>query len=156
MRRIINTSFKVIQLTRTYTKEKGFGKPTGLWYSIDGEWEDWCRDNMDHWIKKHDIELVIDESRMLVIETFIQLESFCKKYTIHKENHWETWNTIDWKKVKEDYSGIEIRNYHELKWHNNSWSWMHCTWLYGWDVSSGCIWDLSIIKASKLLKKQTV
>jgi len=111
---------------------------------------------MDHWIKKHDIELVIDESRMLVIETFIQLESFCKKYTIHKENHWETWNTIDWKKVKEDYSGIEIRNYHELKWHNNSWSWMHCTWLYGWDVSSGCIWDLSIIKASKLLKKQTV
>jgi hypothetical protein len=49
---------------------------------------------------------------------------------------------IDWEKVKLDYSGIEVINFEEL---NFACSFLAVIWLHRWDMSSGCIWDLSAV-----------
>ena len=145
MKRVINTDSAELDLTKVYEQggPRAF-KPNGLWYSIDGEWEDWCRDNMDHWIKKHNIELVIDESRMLILKTLPQVDRFRESFeSVSDYSH--LIKEVDWEKVRQVYAGIEIQNYHKLKgWGFNPM--FDSMWFYGWDVSSGCIWDLSIIK----------
>ena len=157
MNRIVNTDSTHLDLTMKYQKEgkNGIGKPHGLWYSIDREWLDWCKGNMDQWIKPYNIKLKIDESKMLIIETLDQLEAFCKKYE-QKVTYSEHITEVNWEKVKKDYSGIEIRNYHKLKWNGDVWVWNYTIWFCGWDVSSGCIWDLSIITGYMIIKKQLV
>ena len=56
--RIVNTNAVEIDFNMLYTDTKHF-KPSGLWYSIDNEWVEWCKDNMDHWIKPFNIEIDI-------------------------------------------------------------------------------------------------
>ena len=47
--------------------------------------------------------------------------------------------TIDWERVKEQYSGIIITPYcFDLR--------LDFIWYYGWDCESACIWDTSILK----------
>jgi len=81
---------------------------------------------------------------MLIIKTTDQLIKFkdsfeeVSDYSIHIRE-------VNWNKVKRAYAGIEIQNYHEIKREGYN-SMLQCIWFFGWDVSSGCIWDLSIIK----------
>ena len=42
---------------------------------------------------------------------------------------------IDWKKVASKYDGIEIVPYQPK-------ARMNLLWYYGWDIASGCIWNL--------------
>jgi len=52
-------------------------------------------------------------------------------------NRWSIY--IDWGRVAEDYSGIEIAPYlYEAR--------MKHMWYYGWDVASGCIWGKGVVK----------
>lgn len=143
MKRIINTHSKEIDLTRTYAQGHDI-KPKGLWYGIDNEWLDWCEGNMEEWIKNEIIELDVDLSKMLILETPDQLKAFSDKYSYEIIPH-STIKYIDWAKIAQDYSGIEIRNYYDLKYYDQFMRWE--VWFMAWDVSSGCIWDLSIIKS---------
>jgi len=46
MKRIINTDSAELDLTKIYEQDGPTSfKPHGLWYSINGEWIDWCMDN---------------------------------------------------------------------------------------------------------------
>jgi len=148
MKRVINTDSAELDLTKVYKQggPRAF-KPNGLWYSIDGEWEDWCRDNMNHWIKKYNIELTIDESKILILKTIHQVDRFREEFE-SVSDYSDLIKEVDWEKVKQWYPGIEIQNYHKIKeWGFNPM--FDCMWFYGWDVSSGCIWDLSIVKKYK-------
>jgi hypothetical protein len=142
MKRTVNTDNKEIELTRTYSQGQEL-KPRGLWYAIDNEWIEWCEGNTDGWIKNGIIELEIDISKMLIVETAEQLREFFDKfnYEVCKGIRY-----IDWGKIAQNYSGLEIRNYHNLKC-GNAIPMMDSTWFWAWDVSSGCVWDLSIIKS---------
>lgn len=147
MIRRINTDSKLIQIDREYQQDKFWHKPEGLWYALNNEWIEWCNGNQPEWIKSNNIDIEVDLSKILVIETIDQLKYFSDKFSneiAFKIKH------IDWKKVSDQYSGIEIQNYHEMKW-NKRFNFFTATWFYGWDVSSGCIWDLSIIKSQKCL-----
>jgi hypothetical protein len=150
MKRIISTDHNEIIMDREYP-ERQFDhtfKPLGLWYSIGMAWLNWCDGNMEEWIHKNIIEIDIDESNLLVIATLGQLKDFIHKY---KEPLYPGSNMcgIKWVMVKKDYTGIEIRNYPTLKWADDYFFLNNNTWFYGWDVSSGCIWDLSIITNQK-------
>ena len=140
MKRTINTNLKEIELTRTYCQGQEL-KPKGLWYAINNEWIEWCKNNADCWIKSGIIELEVDLSKMMIVETTEQLNGLFTKFNYEL---CEGIRYIDWHKMAQNYSGLEIRNYHGLKWANTI---IDSGWFSSWDVSSGCIWDLSIIKS---------
>jgi hypothetical protein len=128
-------------------KDSNTFKPIGLWYAIDGAWIEWCKNEMPHWIKKHEITLEIDMSRVLIIKTVKDLNEFIKKYTIFIS---ENINGIYWRRVATDYDGIEIQNYRKLKWSEDCIKLFCPIWFSGWDVSGGCIWNLLAIKSYKV------
>ena len=136
--RLFNTISKEVDLKRTYPLYKDYHlKPHGLWYSIDTEWIEWCKDNQPSFIKPNSFNLEINLNECIVISTEKELVDFNKEYTI--ESYYKY---IDWNVVRKKFKGIEIRNYKELYEYRYNFDYL---WFSGWDVSSGCIWDLSII-----------
>lgn len=138
-----NKDFKLEN--RLYTCSDSCGKPQGLWYQINNSWEEWCKYNMPNWIGpgnrgSHKIDFEIDKTNVLVIQTLEEFDLFHNTYCtphpfLKSESH------INWKKVSETYDGIEISDHFcERRLEE------HCSWYYGWDVASGCIWNTDIIK----------
>jgi hypothetical protein len=139
MERLINTKLKEIDFTYNYVQSNKM-KPVGLWYSINYEWLEWCRDNF----RIHKEILEIDLSNVLVIDSVSKLKSLIREFGYFIV---EGVKYIDWRKLSKRYSGIEFVNYNEIR---NQLSILDLpTWFYGLDVSSGCIWDLSVIKNYK-------
>ena len=97
----------------------------------------------------HCFELDIDMEGVLVLDSLTELVDFQNKYYKTIEDHF--FGGLDWRKVKEDYKGIEIQNY--SKWEgrilSRSTDIMSSMWYSTWDVSSGCLWDLSNLKSAK-------
>ncbi|HUW66511.1 MAG TPA: hypothetical protein VMW20_00500 [Candidatus Nanoarchaeia archaeon] len=150
--RIHMTKKPSLDLTRKYDINKYINKypfkPNGLWYSIDNEWYEWCAGEMPDWIKGWSYSLEIDTANVLIISTTFQLNKFLEKY---QEKTTQYIYSIDWYKVSRDYTGIEIQRYHHLKYmcDRNIDGFSKLVWLYGWDVSGGCIWDMSVIEKVK-------
>jgi hypothetical protein len=119
-------------------------KPNGLWYADGDEWLTWCNSNQAEQFThyKYSYELNIDFSRMCVLETLESVLEFHWKYSY---KYSDTLKAIDWKKVRDDYSGIEVRNYETLYWSS---SMRGIIWPRNWTVSSGCVWDLSTVSWS--------
>lgn len=128
-----------IEAKITEQKNKGISlKPFGLWYSIGVEWLDFTIYNFEGFYsdeKLYAYEINIDNLNILKLNTIEDVREFMKKYKIGND----TYVSIDWKKVSETYDGIEINNYGKIK--NESLLDFDYIWLYGWDVSSGCIWN---------------
>lgn len=142
MIRSLNSANPILDLSRTYTQNGYFKfKPIGLWYEIDGSWVDWCKYNQKDWLRKYVIEIEFDLEKVLILKAKKDLNKFIKTY---EEREFKGYNQINWRRVAEDYSGIEIQNYNELKWNHSDLYFE--VWFLSWDISSGCIWDLSIIK----------
>lgn len=108
-------------------------KPRGLWYSWGGQWvlmlwehhQKWPEDGWRlDWLKKirYIYKIKLDYSKIL---RPTNLKAFTEKYGDSEY--------IDWKKVAEEYSGIDIR--YRSHWDKED------TWYDGWDVSSGCVWN---------------
>jgi len=137
-----------LNLSRTYTQRNGDLKPKGLWYAQDNEWVEWVAYNMPHWRDEHNLELVVNNDRLLVIDSWEKLLAFQAQYAIGMESRTTMgFVMIDWERVSERYSGIEVRNYNEInaKVKEDFSSINQFLWFSGWDVNSGCIWDLSAI-----------
>jgi hypothetical protein len=117
-------------------------KPKGLWYGIGDSWIKWVKSGMPNWDHKNVYRLDIDDSKMKVIRNYGELIAFDREYGTK-----ETYNgdrMIDWVKVAEKFSGIEIAPF-IFEGH------MNIEWYYGWDVASGCIWSSGVInKVEKL------
>ena len=117
---------------------KPMAKPFGLWYAIGTGWIDWVKDNMPEWEREYAFVLDIDESRLLKIDNYQDLQAFNEEYGIEG-------NYIDWDKVSQKYGGIEIAPYiYQARY--------DMLWYYGWDVASGCVWASNMVKNSKLIQ----
>jgi len=118
-------------------------KPEGLWYGIDGDWKSWCESEMPHWIKdRNEFILELNFDKILIISSIDELDLFHNEFSILIG---KTIHDIDWKKIAQLYTGIEIHPYlYERRY--------EYLWYYGWDCSSGCIWDSSAIK--KIIKNE--
>jgi len=124
-------------------------KPAGLWYSINDEWKNWCSDNMPDWLDNtRTFELDVKVEDMLIINTVKDAIDFNEKYKMDIGSNIIT--AIDWKKVSEDYKGMEIPNYYELKYQVPLTG--QPMWLYSWDVPSGCLFTTDIINECKEIK----
>jgi hypothetical protein len=116
-------------------------KPEGLWYAIGDEWIDWVRTEMPEWEYDNVFVLEINEDRVKKLSSYEDIEEFTKQYGRKDFG----FMMIDWKKVAEKYSGIEIAPYdYEAR--------MKFNWYYTWDVASGCIWNKEGIKSVKRVK----
>lgn len=111
-------------------------KPQGFWYGIGQTWHEWVRSEMPHWMGEFNYEVDLGDSSILIIDSCAGLDKFTKKY-----GRGEFF--IDWKLVSEKYDGIEIDPY--------QWSRRHeLMWYYGWDVASGCLWNLRQVSIREL------
>ena len=141
-------------------ENKYHAKPNGLWLSVEGfeapdnlNWKQWCESENFHVENlkfAHEIKLKKD-ANILHLKTADEIFEFTKKYpfiTVDKIsfNGFRDQDTyqLDWYKVKTLYQGIIISPY----------NWfcrmsIESCWYYGWDCSSGCIWDLECIDEFK-------
>lgn len=128
-------------------------KPNGLWFSVEygedkGNWKEWCEAE-NYLIKNLSIvyEITLDESKnILYLKTSEEIFEFSKQYRLKTRGWDEEWDTyqINWSDIKSKYQGIIISPY--------QWDCrlsLESCWYYGWDCSSGCIWDLSCVKEFK-------
>ena len=130
---------------RIYKCSNSSDKPRGLWYEIDDSWEEWCKYNMPEWLGPNSrgaykVNIEIDKSNVLVIKTLEEFDNFHNRYRALNTYYNRSVN-INWERVSEKYDGIEITNY---LYNRRLENW--CSWYYGWDVASGCIWNTDIIK----------
>jgi hypothetical protein len=127
-------------------------KPEGLWYSMDWEWLRWVRSEMPKWEHPNHFDIEVDLTKMLVLSSVPEIRKFTAEFGMPAPyvNSLKfiggdmKFLYIDWPKVAEQYSGIEIPEY--------QWPLRHkLMWYYGWDVASGCIWRPdAVIKVRKV------
>jgi hypothetical protein len=138
-----------------------FQKPHGVWFSVedfgedDQNWKSWCegeRFRLEALKYKYAISLS-KGARILYMSTTEELEAFSLKYQgndLVKLNRLSN-NPyqkpyiyfIDWERVMLEYDGIIIAPYNWQCRLMNSMT----SWYYGWDCSSGCIWNMKVIKS---------
>jgi hypothetical protein len=136
------TNVPIVKLIRR--PFNGSFKPIGLWYEIDGGWEEWCDDNQPNFLGKgYHVVTFTSESGILVLSKSEDILSFQEKYSDVRIG-------INWAKVAKDFDGIEIRDYSSM-W--GSRLDFNLTWFYGWDCSSGCIWNPDIVQLSEWLER---
>lgn len=144
MKRIHLSSCEYLCKDVTYLPDKAADylfKPNGLWYAMDDEWQAWSDEHNAEIFTgyKYSHELDVDMSKVCVLDDVKNVMAFHWKYGYDYEGNFKA---IDWEKVNADYSGIEVRDYDELK---LACSFRAIIWLRNWAVSGGCIWDLSAV-----------
>ena len=118
---------------KKYTQVDGM-KPNGFWYGFGKEWIDWTKTEMPEWAGKYIYEVKVS-GNILKISTFNELLQFNENFKTESN---AGLSTINWKSVASKYDGIEIVPY-QYKAKSN----FNLLWYYGWDIGSGCIWNLS-------------
>lgn len=128
-----------------------FAKPRGLWVSDESDygWRKWCEDEefrLGALSYEHEVTLSVGTQPLLLLSTADQVLGFHRRY-----GYTETYGTrgsafeinhtgIDWARVREDFAGVFITPYQgDLR--------FELDWYYGWDVASGCVWNLSVIES---------
>ena len=139
------------------------GKPNCFWYSCYNSWYNWIiKEGMDsllhNYIHKINIKSNIitdiwnkDKNKLLVIKNISDFEVFHKRYSkkskIIHSNEFISNEFINWKKVANDFGGIECCPYIPV--------YKKYIWFSLWDVASGCVWNTeSIIKKTELIYKR--
>lgn len=148
-------------------------KPNGFWYAYGKKWEKYVSSEYSSFIKdKHyKYNIIINKqyytkklndvknNKILVLNSMKDIDNFMEKYIIIKkykqklkipinENLNEKYNLmylLNWNKVSNDFSGIEIRYLPTKKFIDN-YETPKYLWLDLLDAPSGCIWDLQNIQ----------
>lgn len=139
-------------------------KPKGLWWAVGDAWIDWCRgEGFRLETLRNTFSLDIDDSKLLVIGRDMSLDAFDRQFAHEDEfmkrtrehvagqtgRSWDPRYSIDWPKVAERWSGIEIPVY--------SWSHRHeLMWYCGWDVASGCLWNPDALRGVKKIARRSI
>ena len=111
-KRIFTTNRPYSRFLRPRKRPYDF-KPVGLWYSIGSSWIEWCIGEEFGGIGKYIYEIKLNKNaNILFLNTEDKVFEFSKKYkkTEYPYNLYDT-VSIDWKKVRDDYDGIEISPY---------------------------------------------
>lgn len=141
-----------------------FQKPHGVWISIedfgeeDSNWKSWCIAegfNLEGLKYKYSIS-IREGARILYMSTIEELDAFSLKYAGNDPSEFKRYSAhidqrpyiyiIDWQSVMSEYDGIMIAPYRwDCRLLNPT-----TAWYYGWDCSSGCIWNMQAIKSFTL------
>lgn len=142
-RRIILTDGEFKPVDKSAESQGTHWKPSGSWYSLGEYWVRWMIGEQPDWFIRYNkiYMLDLDYSKILRINNAKKMEIFQNKYGVQPyKQHNDFTMMIDWKRVVEDYTGIEII---PMIWENSR------DWYRTWDIPSGCVWDSSAIKGWK-------
>jgi len=122
------------------------GKPRGFWLSDEDDygWSQWCEGeswNLDGLMHATEFSLTA-EANVLHITTEAEFRAFGEEYRILAyPSIGSNMTTIDWARVRREHDGIIISPYrYESRFDFENF------WYAGWDVASGCIWNLEAIE----------
>ena len=143
-------------------------KPNGLWYSKNWYW----LDNLDNGLDYHSVNYgesvdkeynysnyfysiniddtvsisePSDKNKLLILNNKQERDIFKCKYKLDMPSKYEILGAkINWSKVSQDYAGIELNNI-------TANTQLTERWYYGWDVPSGCIWNVDVITSYTLI-----
>jgi hypothetical protein len=137
-------------------------KPIGLWFSCGTSWFNWCMAEMPDWVTKKKVyNIILDETKILHINSLKKLLEFNKKYSIKKsftgmsnnidtgkrEKTTDIYTLINWGKVSSEYSGIKFCPYLEQKLRTKDKNYIeNFTWYIMLDAATGCIWNQDALK----------
>jgi hypothetical protein len=128
----IHMSKTPVKLVAKKYKQNTDLKPRGFWYGIEDEWKTCVEFEMPHWLGEHEYFVDLGDSNVLFLDTPDKIINFHKEY---RQPH----GMVDWNRLSQTYDGIEISPY---QWGLR----LELLWYYGWDVASGCIWNLEKVK----------
>lgn len=145
---LLHYSGKPLKKITKKAQSVGF-KPTGLWYSCGTEWIKWAKAEQFDTPSDYVYQIQVNYSRILKLSSPQDLENFTEEYGTDilpdRDEDDDSFRYIDWPKVAQKYSGIEICPYvYEKR--------LTLLWYYGWDVASGCIWDPKAITKIDLIQ----
>lgn len=135
-------------------------KPMGLWYGIGKEWINYAKSEGIKQYKQYSevYKIKVNLSKMILLDNKEKMLNFYHEYK-YKPRGWDdkkvdyfkndlspdkikySWY-INWKKVSEKYSGIEINPFQDDCY------WLF-SWYHSWSVASGCIWSKDAYLGSK-------
>jgi hypothetical protein len=135
-------------------------KPRGVWFGIGSSWKDWVSteygnsstDIQGHFPTNKETAIVLKRNaKILRITSAKGLNEFTKKYPGEDEYlkpiknvEYGLGRMINWKRVAKDYDGIIIAPYIASRRLS-----IQTPWYYGWDVASGCVWNIDAIRILK-------
>ena len=123
-------------------------KPIGLWFSFGTQWIDWCEDEMPHWIKPFNYQLII-VGNILKITNEKEFIDFTNEFGIEQCYMTMKIKIIDWSKVCSKYDGIEIADVNDNYNYFSKFRYEQ-DWYNSWDIGSGCIWNTREVMFNKL------
>ena len=141
---------------RDQARHPGF-KPLGLWYGCGTEWLEWINENEPRWRGEWLYSVVLQQNaNILFLSSVDDMNSFENKHRNHDAFSicspllkTSLMVNIDWAMVAKDYDGIEISPY---QWSER----LERMWYYGWDVASGCMWNIRAISKLELLQGEQI
>jgi hypothetical protein len=142
----------ILDRARIYTPnpERPYRKPVGLWFDVDGEWQDHCEGN-ELWSRPrvpHRVTLV-PGANLIRLATPQDVLEFTETWSRAGADAWMDTDAIDWPAVQKHHDGILAVPFF------GSFAFLHlpqpriCSWYWLWDVSSGCVWNLKAIATFK-------
>jgi hypothetical protein len=133
--------------SKKYKQSKGYGghnfdlksaKPVGLWYGFGDSWSRYVADIPQlKGIMTYEIDL--GSSKIAKLKSKKDVENFTNEFP----NDEVPSMFVDWTKVAKKYDGVQIKPYDRF-WGDRF------MWVSGWDVESGCVWNLSKVKAKRI------
>lgn len=149
-------------------------KPVGLWLSYNDEWLQWCKvsdyynfNPNYYYVYEFDIK---KDANLITIGNYVELLQFVEYYRYKSMMHG---SGVNWNKVYEDYDGLVILNYDDIKDQifkqdlnmntlkniDLNRSMLNVVWFLGLDCSCACIFKTYyLIEKSRKIKisnKQT-
>ncbi len=153
---------------KTWLGTKGH-KPCGFWVSVedfqdDHSWFDWCKSeqfSLEGLRHKYSVTLSSD-ANILHLKSVEEILAFSMEYAVNDPldfsrkypfTNRQYFYIIAWDRVQAKYDGIIISPYQwKLRLAPET------SWYYGWDCSSGCIWNLDkiSIKLDSLIDVESI
>lgn len=131
----------------------GHFKPVGLWLSDESDfgWKEWCEAENFHLERLESATdfIIKDSANILRISSIEEALEFNDIWSNTNKDRY--FNSPKWDEVSKAYDGILITPYRK-----DYTVWLP-TWYSGWDVSSGCFWNLdAIVPVDKDMKALTI
>jgi hypothetical protein len=152
--------FEKLDTKYVYQERPWAAKPLGLWVSIedfehDITWKTWCEDEkfcMEDLKTCYELKLK-EEAKIIYLKSPKEIIEFGIENA--GNDPWDFGRQfgrkeayvylVNWEQVQKQYDGIIIAPYQWKCRLDNQ-----CSWYYGWDCASGCIWNLNCIEEFKL------